>query len=57
MMLAKLSGHTRDKWARHVLSIRRQMREPDLVDFIELVKDDTLLVNDLLFSKSATDQY
>ena len=57
MMLAKLSGHTRDKWARHVLSIRRQMTEPDQVDFIELVKDDTLLVNDLLFSKSAIDQY
>ena len=33
------------------------MREPDLVDFIELVKDETLLVNDPLFSKSATDQY
>ena len=33
------------------------MREPDLVDFIELVKDETLLVNDPLFSKSAIDQY
>ena len=33
------------------------MREPDLVDFIELVKDETLLVNDPLFSKSAVDQY
>ena len=34
-----------------MLSIRRtQMREPDLVDFIELVKDETLLVNDPLFS-------
>ena len=33
------------------------MRETDLVDFIELVKDETLLVNDLLFSKSAIDQY
>ena len=51
MLLAKLPGHTRDKWARHVLNIRRkQMREPDLVDFIELVKDETLLVNDPLFS-------
>ena len=58
MLLAKLPGHTRDNWARHVLSIRRrQMTEPDLVDFIELVKDDTLLVNDPLFSKSAIDQY
>ena len=33
------------------------MREPDLVDFIALVKDETLLVNDPLFSKSAIDQY
>ena len=58
MLLAKLLGHTRDKWARCVLSIRRrQMSEPGLVDFIELVKDETLLVNDPLFSKSATDQY
>ena len=29
------------------------MREPDLVDFIDLAKDETLLVNDPLFSKSA----
>ena len=58
MLLAKLTGHTRDKWARHVLSIgRRQMREPDLVDFIELVKDETLLVNNPLFLKSGIDQY
>ena len=41
-----------------MLSIRRrQMREPDLVDFIELVKDETFLVNDPIFSKSAIDQY
>ena len=33
------------------------MREPDLVDFIELVKDEALLVNDALFSNSAIDQY
>ena len=58
MLLAKLPGHTRDKWARRVLSTRRrQMREPALVDFIELVKDETLLVNNPLFSKSAIDQY
>ena len=40
MLLATLPGLTGDKWAKHVLSIRRrQMREADLVDFIELVKD------------------
>ena len=33
------------------------MREPDLVDSIELVKDETLLVNDHLFSESAIDHY
>ena len=58
MLLAKLPGHTRDKWVRRVLSIKsRQMREPDLVDFIEPAKDETLLVNDPLFSTSAIDQY
>ena len=58
MLLAKLLGPTRDKWARQVLSIRRsQMTEPDLVDLIELVKDETLLVKDPLFSESAINQY
>ena len=57
-LVAKIPGHTRDKWVRRMLSIRRrQMREPDLVDFIELVKDETFLVNDPIFSKSAIDQY
>ena len=47
MLLAKLPGHTRDKWARRVLTIRRrQMSEPDQVDFIELENDEILLVND-----------
>ena len=47
MLLAKLPGHIREKWTRRVLSIRRgQMREPGLVDFIELVKDETLHVDD-----------
>ena len=46
MLLTKLPGHTRDKSARRMLSKRRrQIREPVLVDFIELVKDEILLVN------------
>ena len=41
-----------------MLSIRRrQMKKPELVDFIELVKDEILLVKDLLLSKSEVDQY
>ena len=33
------------------------MREPDLVDSIELVQDEILLVNEPLILKSAIDQY
>ena len=33
------------------------MREPNQVNFIEFVKDEVILANDLLFSKSAIDQY
>ena len=52
ILLAKLPGRTRDKWARRMLNIRKgQMRELDLVHFIETVKDETLLVNEPLFSK------
>ena len=41
MLLASLAGHTGDKWPRCVLSIRRrQIREPELVDFIEVVNDE-----------------
>ena len=57
MLLAKLSDHTRDKWVWHVLRIqRKQSRESGLLHFVEFVKDETLLVNDPLFPKSATDQ-
>ena len=58
MLLAKLPGDTRDKWVRHVLCIqKRQLRDPELEDFIHSVEDDTLLVDDLLLSKSEIDQY
>ena len=44
MWLAKLPGHTRDKLTRHVLSIRRrQMRERDLADFIELMMNEIFI--------------
>ena len=36
---------------------RKQWREPDLEDFIEFTRDETLLVEDPLFSKLAIDQY
>ena len=41
MLLANLPGPTGDKWARRVLSIRRRkIRKSDLIDFIEVVKDE-----------------
>ena len=52
MLLAKLPCHTRDKWAMCVLSMRRRETiEVDMVGFIEVVKDETLLVNVPLLSK------
>ena len=58
MLPAKLPSHVRDKWIRHVLCVqRRELRESNLDDFVEFVKDEKLLVNDPLFSKLAIDQY
>ena len=36
---------------------RRQLRELNLVDFAAFVKDETLLINDPLSSKSVIDLY
>lgn len=36
---------------------RRESREPDLLDFIEFVKDETLMVINSLFAKSDIDQH
>ena len=36
---------------------RKQLREPDQIDFIDFVKAETLLFNCTLFSKSSNDQY
>ena len=53
MLLAKLPRQTRDKWVKRVLSIRRrQMTEPNLVDFIELVKDKNITGKLPLYSQS-----
>ena len=44
MLLAKLPDQTRDKLTKSVLSIRRrQTREHDLEDFIELMMDDIFI--------------
>ena len=58
MLLSKLPGSARDKWSRKVLTIRQnQRREPELLDFIKFVDNETLIVSDPLFSKAAVDEY
>ena len=58
MLLSKLSGVVRDKLVRIVMNVRRKKeREATLRDFIGFIKEETDLVNDPLFSKSAIDQY
>ena len=58
LVLSKLPGHTRERWNRSVMSIRRRYsREPDFDDLIHFVEDKATLVNDLLFSKEALSGY
>ena len=58
MLLSKLPGGIRDKWVRVVMNVRRRKeREATLRDVIGFIKEETDLVNDTLFSKSAIDQY
>ena len=58
MLLSKLPGKIRDKWVLAVIDVRRkEHREGTLGDFIKLIHQKTMLVNDPLFSKEAVDQY
>ena len=58
MMCLVLPGHTRERWNRSVMSIRRRYsREPDFADLIHFVEDEAILVNYLLFSKEALSGY
>ena len=58
MLLSKLSGKIRDKWVQAVMDVRtKEHREGTLGDCIMLIHEETMLVNDPLFSKEAVDQY
>ena len=57
MLLSRLPCVIRDKRARLVMNIRRKKeKEATVSDFIGFIKEETDLVNDSLFSKSAIDQ-
>ena len=58
MLLSKLPGNLRDKWVRLVMKVRRkEKREATLRDFTEFISEETMFVNDPLFSKEAIEQY
>ena len=54
VLVSKLPGGLRDRWNRTVQGIRRSYgREPCLSDFSGFVKEETILVNDPIFSREA----
>ena len=58
MLLSKLSGNLRHKWVQLVMKVRRKdQREATLCDFVDFIREGTMLVNDPLFSKEAIEQY
>ena len=58
MLLSKLPTYLQDRWNRKVCKLRRSdERESELVDLIEMVDEETILVNDPLFSREAISQY
>ena len=55
-MIAKFPRHIRDRWNRQVLAIKKhRSREPSLADLIAFVEEETLLVDDPLFSYNAVE--
>ena len=57
MLISKLPGMLMNRWNRNVQNIRRrELRESDLTDFDQFVVE-TLLMNDLLFSREALHEY
>ena len=58
MLISKLPGGLMDRWNRKVQNIRRsQLREPTLQDLIKFVEEETILMNDPLFSREAISEY
>ena len=58
MLIAKLPGGLMDRWNRKVQAIRKgHLCEPDLQDLIKFVEEETVLMNDPLFSREALHEY
>ena len=58
MLIAKLPGGLIDRWNRNVQAIRkRHLREPDFQAIITFLEEETVLMNDRLFSRQALHEY
>ena len=58
MLLSKLPGNIRDKWVRQVMRVRRdEHKEATLRHFIKFIHNETMVVNDPLFSKETIEQF
>ena len=58
ILISKLPGGLMDRWNRTVQAIRRkQRREPDLQDLIQLVEKQKTLMNNLLFFRETLHEY
>ena len=58
MLVSKLPNGVADRWNRKALMLRRsQQREPSLKDFIEFFDEETVLVNNPIFSREAITAY
>ena len=57
-LVSKLPVGLRSRWNRKVHGIRRSYgREPCLTDFSGFLNEETVLVNDLIFSREAVEEY
>ena len=58
MIVSKLPSDVADMWNRKALILQRsQQREPSLKDFIEFFDEETVLVNNPIFSREAITAY
>ena len=57
ILASKLPENGRDRWSRKVLAIRKHKREPDMMDFIQFVNDESVIVTNPVFSKEAVEHY
>ena len=53
IVLRKLPTYVQTKWNRHALALRRSGQEPKLQHLIQYVEDETILINDPMFSHDA----